>query len=189
MDDAKRFRLLGKYRTPRFRYGRKVLCEVRDEVTICGMTDAPIPWPVGKGDAGRPSLVVFKDLVKAIRRESNQAVAHWWGVDVQTVSKWRRLLGVARANEGTHRLHSDYTQEPWAVRAWAKAHAQARDPRHRAKIAAAKRGKPRPPARRPGRRRPSWQATRRGDAAPHEPGAQAARDVGSGYGPLDAGGG
>jgi hypothetical protein len=43
MEDAERFRLLGKYRTPRFRYGRKVLCEVRGEVTIVGMTEAPIP--------------------------------------------------------------------------------------------------------------------------------------------------
>jgi hypothetical protein len=111
MEDAERFRFLGKYRTPRFRYSRKVLCEVRGEVVITGLTDAPIPWPVGKGDAGRPSQVVFKDLAKAIRRESNQAVAHWWRVDVQTVSKWRHRLGVARANEGTHRLHNDYTQE------------------------------------------------------------------------------
>jgi hypothetical protein len=31
MEDAERFRLLGKYQTPRFRYGRKVQCEVRGE--------------------------------------------------------------------------------------------------------------------------------------------------------------
>jgi hypothetical protein len=48
MDDAERFRLLGEYRTPRFRYGRKVVCQVRGEVTICGITDTPIPWPLGK---------------------------------------------------------------------------------------------------------------------------------------------
>jgi hypothetical protein len=145
MEDAERFRLIGTYRTPRFRYGQRVLCEVRGEVTICGMTDAPIPWPVGKARRGRTSLVVYKGLLRAILRESNQAVAHWWGIDPQTVSKWRRLLGVERANEGTHRLHRDYTQEPWAVQAWAKAHAKARDPDRRAKIAAARRGKPRPP--------------------------------------------
>jgi hypothetical protein len=29
MEDAERFRLLGKYRTPRFRYGGTVFCEVR----------------------------------------------------------------------------------------------------------------------------------------------------------------
>jgi hypothetical protein len=35
-DDAERFRLIGTYRTPRFRYGRKVLGEFRSEVTIIG---------------------------------------------------------------------------------------------------------------------------------------------------------
>lgn len=50
MHDAERFRLLGKYRTPRLRIGRTVVCEVRGEMVISGMTDAPIPWPVGKKD-------------------------------------------------------------------------------------------------------------------------------------------
>src|SRR5690242_3911992 len=99
MEDAERFRLLGKYRTPRFRYRRKALCEVRGEVTIVGMTDAPIPWPIAKRGRGRHSLVVFMDLAKAIRRKSNLAICYWWGVTPQTVSKWRRLLGVRRATE------------------------------------------------------------------------------------------
>jgi hypothetical protein len=79
MDDAERFRLLGKYQTPRFRYGRKVLCEVRGELTITGLSDAPIPWPLGKSGRGRHSLVVYKGLAKAIRRESNQAICCWGG--------------------------------------------------------------------------------------------------------------
>jgi hypothetical protein len=58
MEDAERFRLLGKYRTPRFRFGRKALCEIRAEVTICGMTDALIPWPIGKARRGRTSLII-----------------------------------------------------------------------------------------------------------------------------------
>jgi hypothetical protein len=89
--------------------------------------------------------VVFKGLAKAIRRESNQAICHWWGITPQTVSKWRRLLGVKRATEGTSRLHGEYTKEPWAVEAWAKAHSKARDPERCRKIAEAYRGKPRPP--------------------------------------------
>jgi hypothetical protein len=139
MEDAERFRLLGKYKTPRFRYGRKVFCEVRGEVTICGLSDAPIPWPIGKRGRSRNLLIVFKDLEKAIRPESNQAVAHWWGIDPQTVSEWRRLLGVERATPGTSRLHSDYTKEPWAVEAFAKAHSKARDPERCHKIAEARR--------------------------------------------------
>jgi hypothetical protein len=90
MEDAERFRLLGTYQTPRFRYGRKVFCEVRCEVTICGLSDAPIPWPIGKRGRSRNSLIVFKDLEKAIRRESNQAVAHWWGIRLSSTKGWRR---------------------------------------------------------------------------------------------------
>ena len=59
MNDAERFRLLGKYRTPRFRYGRKVVCAVRGELFITGMSDAPIPWPLGRRGRERPSLVVY----------------------------------------------------------------------------------------------------------------------------------
>jgi len=38
----------GPYRTPRFKYGARVECEVRGEVTIIGLSDGPIPWLVGK---------------------------------------------------------------------------------------------------------------------------------------------
>jgi hypothetical protein len=145
MDDTERLRLLGKYKTPRFRYGRKVFCEVRGEVTICGLSGAPIPWPIGKRGRSRNSLIVFKDLVKAIRRESNQAVAYWWGVTPQTVSKWRKALDVGIATAGTSRLHREYMQEPWAAEALALANSKAGDPERRRKIAEARRGKPRPP--------------------------------------------
>ena len=67
MDDAERFRLLDKYQTPRFRYGRRVLCQVRGEVRICGITEALIPWPLGRPRGGKPSFVVYKDLARAIR--------------------------------------------------------------------------------------------------------------------------
>jgi hypothetical protein len=144
MNDSERFRLLGKYRTPRFRYGRKVLCAVRGEVTIVGMTDAPIPWPIGKRGRGR-SLVVFKDLAKALRRESNQAICHWWGITPQTVSKWRKALGIGPITEGTSRLYREYTKEPWAVEAFARAHSKARDPERCRKISEARKSKPRPP--------------------------------------------
>jgi hypothetical protein len=61
MEDADRFKLLfGPYQTPRFRYGQAVSCQARGEVTVCGLTDATIPWPVGKrGRArGRQALPV-----------------------------------------------------------------------------------------------------------------------------------
>src|SRR5262245_47938132 len=147
MNDADRFRLLGTYRTPRFRYGRPVVCEVRGEVTVCGLSAGPIPWPVGKRGRAK-ALIVYSGLARAVRRESELAVARWWGVTPQTVWKWRKALGVGAATEGTSRLRRDHFAEPWAEAARAKAHAQSRDAEadagRRAKIAAAKRGKPRP---------------------------------------------
>ncbi len=145
MEEAERFRLLGKYRTPRFRYGRKVLCEVRGQLVITGLSDTPIPWPVGRRGRERPSLVVYKGLARAIRRESEQAICRWWGVCPTTVWKWRKALGVGIATEGTSRLHSEYSKEPWAVEARAKADRKAPDPERRRKIAQARKGKPRPP--------------------------------------------
>src|SRR5262245_1094818 len=94
MNDAERFRLLGKYRTPRFRIGQRVRCLVRGEMVITGMTDALIPWPLGKQGRGKHSLVVYKDLVKALRRESNRAIYHWWGVCPSVIWKWRWALRV-----------------------------------------------------------------------------------------------
>jgi hypothetical protein len=68
-------------------------------------------------------------------------------VGITSVWKWRKALGVGPITEGTSRLFSEYTKEPWAVEAWAKAHRKARDPERCRKIAEAKRGKPRPRAR------------------------------------------
>ena len=145
MHNRKRFQLhFGPYRTPSFRYSAKVQDEVRGEVSIVGLTDAPIPWPVGKTTRAK-SLVVYKNLAKAVKRESAQAVAHWWGVTGQTISKWRRLLGVTGMTEGELRLRQTYGQSDWFKRAQRKAWTKARDPIRRAKIAESRRGKPRPP--------------------------------------------
>ena len=57
---------------------------------------------------------------------------------------WRKALGVGATTKGTSRLRSDYTKEPWAAEARATMHAKADDPGRREKIAAARRGKPRP---------------------------------------------
>jgi len=144
MDDAKRFRLrFGRYRTPRFRYGAKVEDARRGRVKIVGITDAPIPWPIGMKRGGK-SPVLYGALIRAVQRESNQAVAHWWGVSGQTVTASKKALGVPVTTEGTSKLRSAHFHEPWAREAQKKAWAKARDARRREKIAAAKRGKPRP---------------------------------------------
>jgi hypothetical protein len=91
--DADRHRLLGKYRTPRYRIGQKVRCQVRGKVVIVGLSDAPIPWPLCKR---RKWLVpvVYQGLARALRLESAQAIVHHWGVGQVSVSRWRKALGV-----------------------------------------------------------------------------------------------
>ena len=143
MRDGDRFRLLGNYRTPKVRLGAFVRCLIRDEVEVVGLTDSPIPWPLGR-TSRRPAIVVYAGLAKAIRRESAQAVAHWWGVRPLQVSKWRKALSVGPTTAGTSRLRSAYFDEPWFEDARRAAHSKARDPARREKIAAALRGRPQP---------------------------------------------
>ena len=118
-------------------------CEVRGKVKICGMSDSRMPWPLCKVHRWLVP-VVNKGLARAVRRESEQAVAHWWGIGHWSVWQWRKALCVGATTEGTSRLRRDYCQEPWAKRARQKGYAKHRDPQRRAKIAAARRGKPRP---------------------------------------------
>lgn len=81
MRDADRYRLLfGPYLSPRCRIGRLLTCRVRGRVEVARISDAPIPWPATTRRAGRPSLIVCGSLVRAVRRESELAVAHWGGV-------------------------------------------------------------------------------------------------------------
>jgi hypothetical protein len=83
-------------------------------------------------------------LAEAVRRESGQAVAHWWGVSPHTVRAWRRALGVERRTEGSARLWSEHGKERVAD-AFASAWAKARDPERLRKIGAAQTGRPMPP--------------------------------------------
>lgn len=145
MSQVNRHKLhFGPYRTPRFKYGAKVECQARGEVTIVKLTAGRIPWPVGRTKRAT-SLVLFKGLARAVRREASIAVQYWWGVSPATVRKWRRALGVPTLNEGNRRLKRAYGKTEWAADGLRKAWAKARDPVRRAKIAAAKLGKPRPP--------------------------------------------
>lgn len=146
MNDSDRFHLLGTYRTPRVKLGRVLSCEYRDDdVIVVGYSDGRIPWPLGRrrGKASK-TLVVFGDLVRALKIESNQAVCHWWGVTPQTVTAWRKSLGVGPTTKGTTRLRSEWTEDERIVKGLKRAQRKARAPVRRAKIAAAKTGVPRP---------------------------------------------
>ena len=132
MKDSDRFKLyFGPYTAPRFKYGKKVWCHYRGWVKIVGLSDGKIQWPIGRPvtpNPGRDSLVIYHGLKRAIETESNQGVAHWWGVSINTVTRWRGALGVGRLTSGTERTF-DITLK-----------AESR----RAKIAKSKIGKPRP---------------------------------------------
>lgn len=100
MSDDPRFRMLGKYRTPRFKYGAIVSDTLRGDVVIVGLSDAPIPWPIGKKGRAK-SFILYGDLERAVRRESNIAIQHWWNVCPNCVWRWRKALEVELTNEGT----------------------------------------------------------------------------------------
>lgn len=103
--------IAGPYTPPRgkaWRVGQVVQDVIRGEVEICGMSDAPIAWPIARTGLGRPIPIVTGDLVRAIRMESVIAVMHFWGVSRTTVGTlWRRALRVPRYNPGTLVLWSD----------------------------------------------------------------------------------
>ena len=96
-------KLLGSYATPAFACGDVVICARRGDVRIVGLSEAPIPWPIGQTlPRGRArSRVLYGALAEAVRRESSEAVACWWGVTAQTVTAWREALGVGQDNVGT----------------------------------------------------------------------------------------
>jgi hypothetical protein len=108
VNHANRFRLLGKYRTPRYRIGQKVRCQVRGLVVIVALSDAPLPWPLCKR-RNRLVPVVYQGLARALRLESVQAIVHHWGVGQGSVTRWRKALGVGRT-EGTFLLQHEH---PW----------------------------------------------------------------------------
>jgi hypothetical protein len=142
MKDSDRFRLLGTYRTPRVKLGRILSCEYRDDdVIVVGYSDGRIPWPLGRrrGKSSK-TMVMYGDLVRALKVESNLAICYWWGVTPQTVTAWRKALGVEPTTKGTSRLRSEWTGDERIAKGLRKAMRKARDPDRRAKISAARNG-------------------------------------------------
>ncbi|MBA4016465.1 MAG: hypothetical protein C0483_04695 [Pirellula sp.] len=133
------------YEAPPVEVGQRLKCAVRGEVVVVGLSKGRIPWPIAykPGNANR-MLVVYSGLKRAVEREAAIAVCHWWGVTAQTVSRWRGVMGVSANTAGSAALRRNHGMRNWAKvgpRLLSKAH----DPERAAKIAAAKRGKPRPP--------------------------------------------
>jgi hypothetical protein len=104
---------------------------------VVGIHDAPISWPCTRWN----SLILCGDLVKAVQRESEIAVAHWWGVKPITVWAWRKALGVEANTKGTSDLRSRLAPESiQSAASIAKMMPAVKSPERAAKIAAARRG-------------------------------------------------
>lgn len=137
-EDQERLRLVhGPYYPPRTRRGAFLFCEWRGTVRVGGYTTAPIPWPYALR-SGTRSPVVCGDLARAVRVESEQAVAYHWNISVTTVNKWRQALGVEMWNAGSSRLLRravDLARTPEAREKISKAAAGRRlSPEHKQKL-------------------------------------------------------
>ena len=129
MENAERFRLLGKYRTPRFRIGQHVSFarsrrDGHHRHDRCADSLA---------DGKQRSRPTYADRLQGLGqgRPPRVRTGHLplvRSVALTTVWKWRKALGVGFANEGTSRLFRDYTKEPWAIEALAKAQSKAGRP-------------------------------------------------------------
>ena len=77
-----RFRLFaGPYTASPFKLGDVVADQLRGDVRITAISDGRIQWPKGRRldqTGGHAGLVLFADLARAVRTESNLAVCHWW---------------------------------------------------------------------------------------------------------------
>src|SRR5260370_31249445 len=143
MNDTERYKMLfGPYRSPRCRIGRRLRCVGRSDLVVRGISDAPIPWPQAKRIGGKMVLSVCGDLVEAIRKESEVAVAGWWGSTGERVRVWRKVLGVPQVTEGTARLYRDYTPLRLPREVQERARRRANSPEANAKNAAYHRGRP-----------------------------------------------
>jgi hypothetical protein len=143
MIDSERFKLLyGPYKMPICKLGEKLLCEYRDkELSVKGITDGLIQWPSAfRGKVLSP--IVCGDLVRAIRTESEMAVAHHWGVCKETVRQWRRALNVPRMTNGSLRLVMDYASEKiFTPEAITRAKETLHSAEVRARLSAARKGR------------------------------------------------
>lgn len=131
--------IAGPYSPPDAQRGDWIEDAVQGRVEVGGLTSAPVPWPYRR-KAGRASLILTGDLVRAVETESVAAICTNWGVGAVTVWSWRRALGIGRVTTGTRKLLQEVTGVPPHAAALGRERALA--PESRAKISAIKLGKP-----------------------------------------------
>lgn len=135
--------LFGPYALPRgFAIGDDIPCRSRDrKIEIRSITDAPVAWFNARRN-GHYVLILCGDLVRAVKMESAAAVAHNWGVTNDTVSTWRRKLGVGKMTPGTKQVWQDLMPTRLTADAIERGQRKSRRKTSRAKMAAAKSGIP-----------------------------------------------
>jgi hypothetical protein len=93
-----------------------------DDVVV-GRPD-PVAAGAAAGARGGSGLWMNADLVRAIKTESAEALAYWFGIAPTTAWRWRTWLDVAgwTKTTGSRRLHEEVSERAAAaVRAKAKA--------------------------------------------------------------------
>ena len=97
----------GPYTPPRgraFRMGRTVGDRIRGEVEVCGVSDAPIPWPLARTRAhARPLPIVAGDLERGSGRSRSKRSPSLGGVPLDR-PPLAPALGVGRITPGSAAL-------------------------------------------------------------------------------------
>ena len=81
----------GPYQPPHAKVGAKLHDEMLGDVTVEGVTDAPVSWPATTF-RGRLIPILCGDLVRAVCEEVEVVTAHYWGVTKYVVNQWRKAL-------------------------------------------------------------------------------------------------
>jgi hypothetical protein len=102
--------LHGPNHPPDVERGDRTICLFRDcEAIVTSWSAARISWPRCRpawAKGGGSGLLVTDELVRAIKSESSLALQHWFGINPETVWRWRKAFGVTRiGTDGSRRLH------------------------------------------------------------------------------------
>jgi hypothetical protein len=79
---------------------------------VTSISDSRIQWPWAKRGRGRTSPLVHKGLTKALRVETGADICRTWGITGQTVTKWRKQLGVSSRTPGLRKLQREIMLGP-----------------------------------------------------------------------------
>jgi integrase len=97
----------GPYAAPKVRIGATVKDAIRGPIVVAGLSKAPIAWPHGaRPPGGKPGLIVYGDLLRALKIESTTAIRHHWGVADSTIWRWRVALGIDPHTPGSRELQA-----------------------------------------------------------------------------------